>query len=99
MAGKHFHVYKCVQLRVIPFLLDSTYTVEEAVEKLGFGSFQLLVTVFSGLLWVSREGPFNNLPLDISDSSLLPLVPFIYLMKSNALYSDCLIKVMGCAFI
>ena len=37
------------------FILDSTYTVEEAVEKLGFGSFQLLVTVFSGLLWVSRE--------------------------------------------
>ena len=33
--------------------IDSTYTVEEAVEKLGFGSFQLLVTVFSGLLWVS----------------------------------------------
>ena len=39
--------------------VDSTYTVEEAVEKLGFGSFQLLVTVFSGLLWVSREGPLQ----------------------------------------
>ena len=37
------------------FLLGSenqTYTVEEAVEKLGFGPFQLIVTVFSGLLWV-----------------------------------------------
>ena len=34
--------------------IGSTYTVEEAVEKLGFGSFQLLVTVFSGLLWVSK---------------------------------------------
>ena len=43
------------------FLLDSTYTVEEAVEKLGFGSFQLLVTVFSGLLWVSREGGYCQL--------------------------------------
>ena len=32
---------------------DLTYTVEEAVEKLGFGPFQLIVTVFSGLLWVS----------------------------------------------
>ena len=39
--------------------IDSTYTVEEAVEKLGFGSFQLLVTVFSGLLWVSREVPLQ----------------------------------------
>ena len=39
----------------IPVLfLDSTYTVEEAVEKLGFGSFQLLVTLFSGFLWVSK---------------------------------------------
>lgn len=31
---------------------ESVYTVEEAVEKLGFGIFQILVTVFSGLLWV-----------------------------------------------
>ena len=46
----------------ILFLLDSTYTVEEAVEKLGFGSFQLLVTVFSGLLWVSREGQLVAVP-------------------------------------
>jgi len=32
---------------------NQTYTVEEAVEKLGFGTFQIIVTVFSGLLWVA----------------------------------------------
>ena len=44
--------YVCVIMFLL-FSLDATYTVEEAVEKLGFGSFQILVTVFSGLLWVS----------------------------------------------
>ncbi len=29
------------------------YTVDDAVEKLGFGPFQVLVTVFAGLIWVS----------------------------------------------
>ena len=29
------------------------FTVEEAIEKLGFGPFQILITVFSGMLWVS----------------------------------------------
>ena len=40
---------------IIVLLLDSenhTYTVEDAVEKLGFGTFQIVVTVFSGLMWV-----------------------------------------------
>ena len=61
-CGSCFHCQHWMLLYPIPILLafyiyiDSTYTVEEAVEKLGFGSFQLLVTVFSGLLWVSREG-------------------------------------------
>ena len=32
---------------------DQVYTVEDAIEKLGFGFFQVLVTLFSGLLWVS----------------------------------------------
>ena len=31
---------------------EEAYTVEEAIEKLGFGFFQVLVTLFSGLLWV-----------------------------------------------
>ena len=51
-------LYPSFSLELLFYIyIDSTYTVEEAVEKLGFGSFQLLVTVFSGLLWVSREGP------------------------------------------
>ena len=32
---------------------EQLYTVEDAIEKLGFGFFQVLVTLFSGLLWVS----------------------------------------------
>jgi MFS family permease len=27
--------------------------VEEAIEKMGFGPFQILITVFSGLLWLA----------------------------------------------
>ena len=33
-------------------LLD-LFTVDEAVEKMGFGMFQLLVAVFAGFIWVS----------------------------------------------
>ena len=33
-------------------LLD-LFTVDEAVEKMGFGVFQLLVAMFAGLVWVS----------------------------------------------
>ena len=33
-------------------LLD-LFTVDEAVEKMGFGMFQLLVAVFAGFVWVS----------------------------------------------
>ena len=40
---------------------NQTYTVEEAVEKLGFGTFQIIVTVFSGLLWVSTYGESPSL--------------------------------------
>ena len=28
------------------------YTVEDAMEKLGLGPFQVIITIFSGLLWV-----------------------------------------------
>ncbi len=31
---------------------ELVYTVEDAVETLGFGLFQVIVTIFSGLLWV-----------------------------------------------
>lgn len=32
--------------------VEQAYTVEEAIEKMGFGFFQVIMTVFSGLLWV-----------------------------------------------
>ncbi|XP_064392353.1 synaptic vesicle 2-related protein-like isoform X2 [Halichondria panicea] len=32
---------------------EKFYTVEDAVEKLGFGPFQILVTVFAGLIWLA----------------------------------------------
>ena len=35
--------------------LDSC-TVDEAVEKIGFGVFQVIVMLFSGLIWVSATG-------------------------------------------
>ena len=31
---------------------DEVYTVEDAVNQLGFGLFQIIVTFFSGLTWV-----------------------------------------------
>ena len=32
---------------------DIVYTVEDAIDKMGFGPFQILVTVFAGMVWVS----------------------------------------------
>ena len=29
------------------------YTVENAVEAIGFGPFQIIVTIFTGMIWVS----------------------------------------------
>ena len=31
------------------------YTVEDAVEAIGFGSFQIVVTIFAGMIWVSQS--------------------------------------------
>ena len=33
--------------------VDKMYTVDEAIEKMGFGLFQILLSVFCGLLWVA----------------------------------------------
>ena len=33
---------------------DDVYTVEEAVNRLGFGMFQVAATFFSGMTWVRR---------------------------------------------
>ena len=64
----HLYTYTCMYyvsctfVRVCDideFSLNSviavTITVEEAIEKMGFGPFQILVTVFCGLLWVSHS--------------------------------------------
>ena len=29
------------------------YTVEDAIDYMGFGPFQILVTIFAGMIWVS----------------------------------------------
>lgn len=39
---------------------ETTYTVDEAVEQMGFGPFQVLATVFAGLIWVSRERAYQT---------------------------------------
>ncbi len=31
------------------------YTVENAVEAIGFGPFQIIVTIFAGMIWVSQS--------------------------------------------
>lgn len=31
---------------------DGYYTVEDAVEEIGFGPFQIIVTIFAGMCWV-----------------------------------------------
>ena len=33
------------------------YTVENAVEAIGFGPFQIVVTIFTGMIWVSHKEP------------------------------------------
>ena len=32
--------------------IPDVYTVEEAVDKLGFGAFQVLISLFAGVIWV-----------------------------------------------
>lgn len=34
---------------------ELVYTVEDAIEHMGFGPFQLLVTLFSGMIWVCKS--------------------------------------------
>ena len=47
----HTKLYTCTCVNVTA--AEQVYTVEEAIEKMGFGFFQVLLTVFSGLIWVS----------------------------------------------
>lgn len=47
-------------------LAGNIYTVEEAIEQFGFGPFQVLVTVFCGMLWVSYTEPTMIFILTIS---------------------------------
>lgn len=42
---------------------DSYYTVEDAVNKMGFGPFQILMTFFCGMLWVGISSVATCLPL------------------------------------
>lgn len=32
---------------------DRVYTVEDAIDYMGFGPFQVVVTIFAGMIWVS----------------------------------------------
>ena len=41
----YIHVVVCIHVGV-------EITVEEAIEKMGFGPFQVLVCFFAGMLWV-----------------------------------------------
>ena len=36
-----------------PLERKKTYTVDEAINKMGFGPFQILITVFAGAMWVA----------------------------------------------
>ena len=33
--------------------VSDIYTVEEAVDKLGFGAFQVFMSIFAGTIWVT----------------------------------------------
>lgn len=43
--------------------LDKIYTVDEAINKLGFGPFQILLSVFCGLLWLADAMEFMLLSI------------------------------------
>lgn len=55
------------------------FTVEEAIEQLGFGPFQILITIFSGMLWVNYckiipfrySNAFCNLLQDLNPDHLV----------------------------
>ena len=45
-------LYSTVHFIYIVHILGVEITVDEAMEKIGFGPFQVLVTFFTGMLWV-----------------------------------------------
>ena len=60
---------------------DSYFTVEKAVDVMGFGPFQILVTFFCGMLWVSKLLPHLLLHLH----HLSPPFLFFFLQMSDAM--------------
>ena len=60
-----FHVIKLLQTIITTDLiititddLPDVYTVEEAVDKLGFGAFQVFMSIFAGAIWVKFKHSF-----------------------------------------
>ena len=54
-----------IHVHVHVLIIADIFTVEEAIEKMGFGPFQILITVFSGMLWVrviTRMRAINGTP-------------------------------------
>ena len=40
------------------------YTVEDAIDYMGFGPFQILATIFAGMIWVSRPRDSHVITFD-----------------------------------
>lgn len=56
----HTNLYLCLNVILDSVLyaitdgdLSNIHTVDEAVEKMGFGAFQILLSMFAGAIWVS----------------------------------------------
>ena len=48
----YISIYKFIVQYLYMYIIGVEITVDEAMEKMGFGPFQVLVTFFTGMLWV-----------------------------------------------
>ena len=56
----HDEGYLSISLEVIKAMyVDKTFTVEDAVEHLGFGRFQLKLSLLTGCAWVRDSGFYH----------------------------------------
>ena len=50
------------------------YTVEDAIEHIGFGPFQIVVTLFTGMIWVSQSVNFKEILHSLAIHLFVPAV-------------------------
>ena len=62
------------------FILSETFTIQQAIDNIGFGKFQVKLSILTGVAWVSICAVTGGLP----DSSLYLFCTFSYALHMHA---------------